>query len=642
VGKGDGLGPKVIDGALLYESPSGIKTFGDCARKWYARYVLYIREPETKAQRIGTDAHSRIEHYLKTGEKVLTSPEEAGRAWIPPPQDPSYVIEPRIDLANPITTIAGVPIIGKLDLMIPRGPYISPEGETEPAEYPEVKDWKTGSDPVKYGLSPNAIREDFAMNAYAHWTRRYLRQPTVRVRLSHVYFSTRKRLAFKRTAIAAPSDTAECFERTAPTIQSIVEAARAASINDLPASPEACDKYGGCPYRGNVCVRSPDEFMRSLFPEYENPTAGHRPQQSYEKEKTMSEENDLLALLGGAPTPPAAPPAAPPVDDLAARQAALEAMLPPATPPTPPPKHEAHELLEQVAAFGIGLPPIGGALAREVFDCDGTAGAGTLGGLDPVPTIEKLRELLALLQKRKAAAAPAGVVAEPSPLSPPDAPTVAQSQAADPVDIAATLSLTPAVAAQVAAVTPPPADDTGPKRRGRPASADKPRCKLPAKEARARVDDLEDQIAAMQGGNVEGVATMHGVSQVEYDALAAKVADYEARLRGISTSPGPAPSGLELWVDAYPANGEPPTSLDSYVDNIISQIAKAGGVPHVLLAESDSKIAYGRWRGFAVQYARSNPPAPGRYVLLNTRGSQEREAIVEALRPLATVHRGVS
>ena len=623
--RGDGLGPKIIDGALLYESPSGIKTFGDCARKWYARYVLGIREPETKAQRTGTDSHGRIEHYLKTGEKVLTSPEEAGRVWIPPPQDPSYVIEPRIDLTNPITTIAGVPIIGKLDLMMPRGPYINPEGETEPAEYPEVKDWKTGGDPVKYGLSPSAIREDFAMNAYAHWTRRYLRQPTVRVRLSHVYFSTRKRLAFKRTAVSAPSDTAGCFERTAPTIRSIVEAARAASINDLPASPEACDKYNGCPYRGNVCVRSPDELMRSLFPEYSTP-------ETKLKEKPMSEENDLLALLGGAPTTPAAPPAASPVDDLAARQAALEAMLPPAAPPA---KHEAHGLLEQIAVFGIGTPPLGSPLAKESHGFDGLAGAGTLGAIEPVRTIEKLRELYALLKNRVAKNAPAGVVAEPSPLSPPDAPTVTQSQAADPVDVAATLSLTPAVAAQVAAVTPPPAEEKPKKTRGRPSDG---KCKLKLADARARVDELEAQIAASDGS----ASPLVGVSQVEYDALAAKVADYEARLRGISTSPGTAPSGLELWVDAYPLNGDAPVSLDSYVDNIISQIAKAGGVPHVLLAESDSKIAYGRWRGFAAQYARSNPPAPGRYVLLNTRGSQEREAIVEALRPLATVHRGVS
>lgn len=49
-------------------SPSQIKTYLECPRKWYYRYILKQRSPPTAAQQFGTAFHQLMEDWLNTGE----------------------------------------------------------------------------------------------------------------------------------------------------------------------------------------------------------------------------------------------------------------------------------------------------------------------------------------------------------------------------------------------------------------------------------------------------------------------------------------------------------------------------------------------------------------------------------------------
>ena len=49
--------------ALVYVSPSAIKTFLECPRKWFYAYVLGQRPPSTPAQMLGTSIHAEAEAW---------------------------------------------------------------------------------------------------------------------------------------------------------------------------------------------------------------------------------------------------------------------------------------------------------------------------------------------------------------------------------------------------------------------------------------------------------------------------------------------------------------------------------------------------------------------------------------------------
>ena len=53
-----------------------------CPRRWWFRYVAGKPEPETASKSKGKDFHTSIEHYLKTGEDVLSPEVRAGKHLI--------------------------------------------------------------------------------------------------------------------------------------------------------------------------------------------------------------------------------------------------------------------------------------------------------------------------------------------------------------------------------------------------------------------------------------------------------------------------------------------------------------------------------------------------------------------------------
>jgi len=565
---------KVIDhGRLRYTSPSAIKTFQRCARSWAFRYVAGIRQPTTPAQQKGIDGHARIEHYLRTGENVLTDLERPGKIWIPNPSE-SIIVEPSIDVSKPIATISGVPLIGKLDCLN-TDYYVDPQGDTHVEDFPEILDWKFSSDPERWGLTPADIQTDIAMNAYGIWA--LTRSGGDRVRLSLVYFSTRRRYACKRTAVISREHCNKVIDSYAPTVAAMKQAAQVSDPNDLDPSLDACRAFGGCPYQGD-CVRSNDAVIRSLF----------------QTPKPSTTRTDTMSLLDQM--------------SMTDRIAALEAQEQQEKGP------DVGALLQRISAHGVGVPTYRREAMKAVAQVMGweVKGAALLGsGKLANVTISTVDEIVQLVEELDARAAVTKSDDPPSAL-PPEATLPAPEEAAVPIPPEETLSLTPEVRAEVEAPPVAPkaeveAPPTAPKKPGRPATA----------PSLARLKKAELLKAALE--------------------LEARVAELEA---GTGAAPAKTEAsefgGVELWVNCMPSFcGTQPIS--AYIDAKLAEVAKAGKAPHVLAAAADSPLAYGKWRGYLSAAVQADPPPPDRYHLQG-RGDIV-DALVDALRAAgARVH----
>lgn len=568
------FGPAVVDGAPRYFSPSSLTIadtdqYGGCFRRWFYKYVLGLKEPFTAAQKRGVEVHGQIDHYLRTGEKLLGTIALAGAHFIPKP-DPSLMVEftmvetERVGEVDHIIgaplTAAGVPVVGYGDLLI-RGAshYIDAEGELRPNMPGTVEpiDWKTTSslDNAKTGA---ALLETVQMPAYGEWAARIAHAD--HVRLSHVYFSTAaKPRAIKRTAAFPREVIARRWEQIEGVARSCVDLARETNPDAVPGNQNACGAWRGCP-RADICTIKKSLTLDMLL----GPTLS--------KELDMS-LTGKLALLN--PTTPAAMPAV--ALDLKAQIAALKAeeaavlaqaaAAPAALPAVATPALPAGlaDAVRTIESKNMGIPAMNAPTAAawaaakglEIASGAGMAGTGQLGVialLDPSQLIQLAQELGGV----PAPIAPPAAVA--AGLLPPDAPASNPAIAAKPIDHAL---------GGTAVATPAAVADAPKAKRGRPRKA------------------LTEATAADPDGPTE------------------------------------------IYVNALPALGTPYSSLHPYIDALCASLATRFECPDVRCAPKGSPLEFGAWKGVIAAVAREKPPAAGTYVVLTR--TEVDQIIVDAL-----------
>lgn len=280
------LGPAVDPATreLRYSSVSAIAKFdpreeGGCPRRWFMRYVLRMAEPPQPHQELGIRVHAQIEHYLKSGEDVLGPVARPGKPLLPapgadlrvewgfndkpkPPGDKAF-FEPKESLL----TADGLPLIGYMDWINPRGEYVSGEGTlcADPPGSAEVGDNKTSSS-VKWAKENDALIQTPQMAGYAEWMR--LRHPSLCfVRVSHVVMQTKpltqaeerqgEKAAVKRTALIPVEIVRNrWYESGHLVVKQMREVARAGGPDEVPMNEAACTAYKGCPFRRN-CYTNP-------------------------------------------------------------------------------------------------------------------------------------------------------------------------------------------------------------------------------------------------------------------------------------------------------------------------------------------------------------------------------------------------
>lgn len=430
---------------------------GGCLRKWWYRYVAGIREEQRRATDTGKEVHAQIAEYLTTARDVLGPIARTARHLLPRPGDDLEVEAPLCpsptDPAQGVLRLAGVPLIGSIDLRHRRGVHVGGFELTDAVDPPgtvEVCDHKTTSRP-EFAATPDKLRRSIQMVGYGEQSR-LIYPDTEWLRLSHHVIRTDRREPARKVTVRLPvveiADTWRSFE---PLARDILDTARIPRADDVPANTSACAAFGGCQY-ATICTASRRKQLGRLF-------GTGAP--------TMSLLDDLLPEDATAPAARSAPP-----------------------PPMPAGFAQACRVID-AGVERFGWPTLAGAAAlARAYVCDLPLDNGQIAGTgrlavrtltDPTMVVQLAGELERAGVKAPPLVEAPAPAASPPPAAPPAAP------AAPAVDLAASIGLLPPdapipaarapEAPAAAAAPPPPAQPEAPaaaapeapaKRRGRP------------------------------------------------------------------------------------------------------------------------------------------------------------------------------
>lgn len=324
-------------------SASQISTAGLCLRKWGIEKLDGVKSPPGKYAERGLGVHGVLEGWLDKGEPIDPDTEYGkiaapGLKFLPPPG--TGLVEQQFELRTGTAIYKGL-----FDLYEP--PQAAVEGQE--AAFPEVvvksvvTDHKTTSD-FKWMKLPEDLRKDPQANIYAAAAAAMGAQEHTHVELNWIYYRANASKPGARkvqlhvlpegmTVPERPADVrpehygamsyGELGERfdAVEQMASVLLDARRQGVRgaDLEYNPEACNAFGGCPFRGVQCQLSMGQLIR-----------GHMAQ-----EQTLAErmQAQLKAKSEGTPAPAAdaAAPSTPTTPtngnggDLAARMAAAAA-----------------------------------------------------------------------------------------------------------------------------------------------------------------------------------------------------------------------------------------------------------------------------------------------------------------------------
>lgn len=336
---------------MLNTSPSQYQVHKKfCPRKWWFRYVCKLEEPKKPFQGLGSAFHKVIETFLKadatgrdpaTGKPVELYDSEMLAEFKLLPQDLELIqklIPEAIENGTLYRPGGDYAVEREYFWDIPGG-RAREHGYTDLLEADCVSDHKTTS-ASRWALSREDLKFDLQMRAYAlELTRVHVLQghePPDEIRLRHNIYVTKDR---PRTFFRETSVFREDLKEHEETIQEIIGEmvalipVRMADWESIPNSPrpntDACNAYGGCPYRG-ICAKGerPDQYKLRI----EN--SKKTPQELAEEGRTVRKLS-LGNLLGNpAPAAPTKPQPAVPFTQVAAIVPAAPAA--PAAAPTKP------------------------------------------------------------------------------------------------------------------------------------------------------------------------------------------------------------------------------------------------------------------------------------------------------------------
>lgn len=570
----ESLGPAVhpVTRELRYTSVSALSKgnpdeYGGCLRRWYFRYVQRLPEPQTTSQARGERADEQLNFYLSTGQDVLGPNLRVGRHLLPAP-GPDLVVQAPLGAVR----ADGVPLIGNIDWVNPRGTYVSPEGTLldDPPDTMEAGDNKTTSDLV-YAKTEEQVANSTQMIGYAEELS--IRMPNLKyVRLSHVTFQFGKsKDAVKRTVLIPIATVKKRWEEKGhQVIKRLRGIAKVESYKDVPMNDKACNSFNkACPHIHN-CFKTPIERLKAVHAKAE-------------KGSHVSLLSKVKATGGGSESNGALPPARP------GFQVKDESTTPDR--PKVPGLIAAHAIQGQSYRLPDGTTGIYLTMASGKFSfLPITGGAPVL--LDPQSTI-----VLTTLE------------AAPAPTPPAPVPAVALP----PLPAAAVAPAPPASVPSAPLPLPPAPALATPWPAGPPLPPLAPALPAPAPAA-----------AAPATAAVPSAALTETPAEVKSKGRRVK--------KDKESDSNSTVEGIHLYVNAIP--GGPFTSLDYYIRAAVRQVEEKLQVSDIRCAPNDeSPLAFGKWKGVLASMVRAQPPMDGIYVAF-TRGNELADVVVEALAPL--------
>ena len=247
----------------IWISPSQVKTWRDCQRKWGLRRINYIDEPTTTKQEWGTECHTLMEAWGEKGTPLPDTPQGntcqqlIQEDWAPLPAMPGLLIEQ--EFLVPIPSLGeGVALYGFADFIIP----------PSTGKHLVSGDYKFTSD-LRYALSEEELAKDpqaliygaYGMGRFekrttiARWLYASASNPKPKVgHGGHMVQPPRKPNGKRRVQVIFGADSKEFlqgWEQLMDDLSDIVRAKREwkDALEDAEGSPTGCDKFGGCHYR---------------------------------------------------------------------------------------------------------------------------------------------------------------------------------------------------------------------------------------------------------------------------------------------------------------------------------------------------------------------------------------------------------
>lgn len=636
-------GRTVVDGKIRFFSVSQLSKADPeeegCPRRWFYETVLGRKPPQTKAATRGDGAHDQIARYLTTGVKDLDALVMSGFHMLPKPgadllvehdmllrpgePEPTTEAEAAVVLARAPLRCAGVPLLGRMDLVHGRGENQGADNVADaydPAGTVENCDWKTTSK-VEYVKSKNRLLRLIQMAGYGMWSRT-VEPGLTSLRLSHGYFIERGGGGPSRKVSlrVLPEEIDPAWARAESVGRLLIDAAKETSADAVPANTKACHLYRGC-FQRDICKAGQRQTLAGFF----GPAAADRmlglPATTLTAQgPDMANLLDKLNARRAGGTEPAAPATAqspananpapsgasgalagvigkkgPTAEEIAAKEAAAKAAEVAklqAEETEQRGRRVAVDLAGKVEAYNLGRPQFEGELARLYALGSGRqhtagvaiAGTGELGAKVQMGTVEELRGLLGELE----AAAAAGHIPGPTAAPAEGAPATEEPPAILSPETPEVIGREVAAANQVVAPPSPPANET-------PAETPKRRGRSPGSRTKASPD-----------GEPSGAST----------------------------------GAINLYVNCIVTGNAIVEDLWPWIDQILDDARNELKLDDIRLAPDSSGLGFGKWKGAIAGVANQKELPPGNYAL-DTRGSEIGDIVAETLAARARAGGGV-
>ena len=240
---------------IVYVSPSQIKQWNLCKRKWAFSKINRLVEPTSLKQAFGTAGHAQLEKWLKEGKAPNKTP--AGQValqgiqegWLPTPSK-KLKVEHKFDFS----------IITKEDYQVRMLGYIDC---FDPADSLVIDHKFTGD--LKWAMTPDQLQLDPQAIIYSRFAHDELKQSNIKVRWLYYRFiwPTKKPGGSKKVEHLFDWDSPD-LQHMWNKILRICDEIAIAKLNwknaeaDAPATLDACSAFGGCFFRHNGCSADRD------------------------------------------------------------------------------------------------------------------------------------------------------------------------------------------------------------------------------------------------------------------------------------------------------------------------------------------------------------------------------------------------
>ena len=552
-----------------------------CPRRWWFRYVAGKPEPETQAKSKGKDFHTSIEHYLKTGEDVLSPEVRAGKHLIRRGESQHIELQLPDQALGLSLDFAGVYLSGRIDLLDCGTVHLDGEGAEVSEDTIEVLDWKTTSSIAAYAKSGAALLTDPQMVGYGLAVLNADKHAD-RVRLSHVYFQTRgQKLAAKRTIVATRDHLEGEHRRLTAVVSDMQRVSEISDASEVPKNLLACSAYGGCPH-ASYCPKTEAERLKNIW---RTPMSLRR--------ATPAPQTQVTPVQQPAPAAPS-------------EQAVHTAPVQPAATHRPV-RAEIEAKLRAVEA----------KLREEIERSDDEEGCADCG---EELTIRNVSRLLDGTIKHIGCK---GVAAQ---VAPPDQPVIALAQSFEPVPPESIQTLPPQ-ARELAAQNVEPRRVVA-KSEAQASAAEAP--KRGRGRPRKTAAEPESQPGSSAAVEPEQRVAVQEVEHTRTDIRPApesrELADSEPRLPA-----NPVPENTILIVDALVETCELVYDLGPEVDALAEQLARQHNAADLRCAPSDSPLSFGKWKGALTAVLRAEFTPRTSLCGLRCLGDEVREVAAQAI-----------